>query len=119
MKCLVKQIIHMAPGAIETVQSLLDDRAARSVFVVADRIAYDESGAKIYLKSALQGRVHAIFDDFAPNPKYADVVRGVKFWHAHPCDMMIAIGGGSAIEYGQAHWHLRYTSGSIPRTSYG
>lgn len=88
----------MAPGAIETVQSLLDDRAARSVFVVADRTAYDRSGAKMYIESALQGRVHAIFDDFAPNPKYADVIRGVKLWHAHPCDMMIAIGGGSAID---------------------
>ncbi len=98
MNRLVKQIIYMAPGAIETVQSLLDDRAARSVFVVADRTAYDKSGAKMYIESALQGRGHAIFDDFAPNPKYADVVRGVKFWHTHPGDIMIAIGGGSAID---------------------
>lgn len=94
----MKQIIYMAPGAIKTVRSLLDDRAVRSVFVVADRAAYDKSGAKKYLKSALQGRVHAIFDDFAPNPKFADVMRGVKLWRAHPCDMMIAIGGGSAID---------------------
>ena len=94
----MKQITYMAPGAIETVRSLLDDRVAHSVFVVADRTAYDKSGARMYLKSALQGRVHAIFDDFAPNPKYADVMRGIKFWHAHPCDIMIAIGGGSAID---------------------
>ena len=94
----MKQITYMAPGAIKTVRSLLDDRVAHSVFVVADRAAYDKSGAKMYLKPALQERVHAIFDDFAPNPKYADVMRGVKFWHAHPCDMMIAIGGGSAID---------------------
>ena len=88
----------MAPGAIETVRSLLDDRVAHSVFVVADRTAYDKSGARMYLKSALQGRVQAIFDDFAPNPKYADVMRGIKFWYTHPCDIMIAIGGGSAID---------------------
>ena len=94
----MKQITYMAPGAIETVRSLLDDRVAHSVFVVADRTAYDKSGARMYLKSALQGRVQAIFDDFAPNPKYADVMRGIKFWYTHPCDIMIAIGGGSAID---------------------
>ena len=94
----MKQITCIAPGAVETVQSLLDDRAVRSVFIVADRTAYDESGAKMYIESALQGRGHVIFDDFAPNPKYADVIRGVKLWHAHPGDMMIAIGGGSAID---------------------
>lgn len=94
----MKQIAHMAPGAIKTVRSLLDDRVVRSVFIVADRTAYNESGAKMYIESALQGRVHVIFDDFAPNPKYVDVIRGVKFWHTHPCDIMIAIGGGSAID---------------------
>ena len=94
----MKHITCIAPGAVETVQSLLDDRAVRSVFIVADRTAYDKSGAKMYIESALQGRGHVIFDDFAPNPKYADVIRGVKFWHAHPGDMMIAIGGGSAID---------------------
>ena len=94
----MKQITYMSLGAIETVQSLLDDRAVRSVFVVADRTAYDKSGAKMYIESALQERIQVIFDDFAPNPKYTDVIRGVKFWHAHPCDMMIAIGGGSAID---------------------
>ncbi|MDE2723465.1 MAG: iron-containing alcohol dehydrogenase, partial [Gemmatimonadota bacterium] len=72
--------------------------SAQSVFVVADRTAHDKSSAKMYIESALQGRGHAIFDDFAPNPKYADVVRGVKFWHTHPGDIMIAIGGGSAID---------------------
>ena len=94
----MKQIAHMAPGAIKTVRSLLDDRVVRSVCIVADRTAYNESGAKMYIESALQGRVHVIFDDFAPNPKYVDVIRGVKFWHTHPCDIMIAIGGGSAID---------------------
>ena len=94
----MKQITYMAPGAIEAVQSVLDDRAVRSVFVVADRTAYEESGANMHIESALQGRRQVIFCDFAPNPKYADVMRGVKFWHAHLCDMMIAIGGGSAID---------------------
>ena len=94
----MKHITCIAPGAIETVQSLLDDRAVQSVFIVADRTAYDKSGARMYIESALQGRGHVIFDDFAPNPKYADVIRGVKFWHAHPGDMIIAIGGGSAID---------------------
>lgn len=38
------------------------------------------------------------FNDFSPNPDYESVVNGVKLFHENKCDMIIALGGGSAID---------------------
>jgi len=38
------------------------------------------------------------FDDFKPNPLYESVVEGVKVLHENECDMILAVGGGSAMD---------------------
>ena len=38
------------------------------------------------------------FSDFEPNPDYDSVVKAVKLYRSENCDMIIAIGGGSAID---------------------
>lgn len=38
------------------------------------------------------------FSDFAPNPEYGAVVRGVSSFRKEKCDCIVAIGGGSAID---------------------
>ena len=48
-----------------------------------------ESRLKIFIKE---------FFDFSPNPSYESVVKGVKFYRDNEYDMLIAIGGGSAID---------------------
>ena len=92
------QDVYLSSGAIENVSAIFDQQNVRSVFVVADRTAYDLSGAKAKLVPALEGRECAFFDAFAPNPKYDDVMRGLHVWRDHPCDMVLAVGGGSAID---------------------
>lgn len=41
---------------------------------------------------------HAEFIDFSPNPLYEQVVEGVKAFNEDSCDMIVAVGGGSAID---------------------
>lgn len=41
---------------------------------------------------------HAEFVDFSPNPLYEQVVEGVKIFNDNHCDMVVAVGGGSAID---------------------
>lgn len=38
------------------------------------------------------------FSDFQPNPSYCSVVTGVDVFHKNKCDIIVAIGGGSAID---------------------
>ncbi len=41
---------------------------------------------------------HTVFTGFSPNPVYEQVVEGVKFFNENSCDMIVAVGGGSAID---------------------
>ena len=46
-----------------------------------------------------QGVINAVyFRDFAPNPDYSSVVKGVDVYRANGCDSILAIGGGSAMD---------------------
>lgn len=38
------------------------------------------------------------FSDFQPNPLYESVVEGVRIFHENACDMIAAVGGGSALD---------------------
>lgn len=38
------------------------------------------------------------FSDFQPNPLYESVVEGVKVFHDNNCDLIAAVGGGSAMD---------------------
>jgi len=46
-----------------------------------------------------QGKIDAVhFKDFAPNPDYTSVVKGIEAFHTNNCDSILAIGGGSAMD---------------------
>ena len=38
------------------------------------------------------------FSDFQPNPLYESVVEGVKVFHDNSCELIAAVGGGSALD---------------------
>ena len=38
------------------------------------------------------------FKEFAPNPNFSSVVKGVEAYRVNGCDSILAIGGGSAID---------------------
>ena len=41
---------------------------------------------------------HSFFTDFSPNPKYDEIKKGVKLFNSKKCDVIISVGGGSAID---------------------
>lgn len=49
-----------------------------------------------YLKKC-SSNIH-IFSNFNPNPKYEEVLEGIKILKKYNCEIIIAIGGGSAID---------------------
>jgi alcohol dehydrogenase class IV len=89
------------PGKLASVTEigdLLAEFAAKSVFLVLDRPAWERSGAQLRLVSAWTDRRVVEFDAFECNPRLDDVLKGVEQFRGTPCDVMVAIGGGTAID---------------------
>ena len=72
--------------------------AAKSVFLVVDRPAYEMSGAGPLLASLWEDRDVFEFDGFGNNPRIEDVLKGIEQYRRAPCDAIVAVGGGTAID---------------------
>lgn len=90
--------IHFNDGAISQLSETLDARGARSVFLVYDRHAYRVSGAEQAVEDQLAGREIARFAEFTPNPQLEEIERGVEKYVAAPRDVIVGVGGGSALD---------------------
>lgn len=71
---------------------------ARSLFLVADPVAYVASGAALRLKPILAGHRVTLFQDFDPNPKLEHLKEGLARFREQPGEVVLAIGGGTAID---------------------
>jgi alcohol dehydrogenase class IV len=80
------------------VGDMLAEVGAKSVFLVVDRLAYDSSGARSLLARHWEARNVVEFDAFENNPRCEDVLKGVEQYRRIPCDVTVAVGGGTAID---------------------
>lgn len=95
MKITTKQRIIEGKASYENIGAVLNELGAEKLLLVyTEPVKYlpvwdyvNNLGAK-----AVQ------FCDFTSNPKYEEVVAGVDLFNAEKCDVIVAIGGGSAID---------------------
>jgi len=71
---------------------------AKSVFLVVDRQAYELSTARSELESCWRNRNLVEFEGFASNPQIENVLSGVEQFRRSPCEAMVAVGGGTALD---------------------
>ena len=90
--------IRIANGSVGRVRAVLDQLRARSIFLVTHMIAYQNSGAEAKLAPILSNRHVVRFTDFEPNPKLQEAERALELLKTNPCDVVLAVGGGSAID---------------------
>ena len=53
------------------------------------------------------------FNDFEPNPDYESVVKGVSEYHKNNCDLIMAVGGGSAMDVAKCIKLFAYMDSSV------
>ncbi len=82
----------------DELQQLLEQSQAHSLFLVTDKTGYEYSGARSTLAPLISDYRVTIFDQFEPNPKYEDVQTGLKAFRESGAEIVIAIGGGTAID---------------------
>lgn len=68
------------------------------VFLVTGKQSYYESGARERMTGLLAGRQITRFDGFSVNPKLTDVIQGIELFSGNEPDVVLAVGGGSALD---------------------
>lgn len=76
----------------------LQTHGIRKIFVVCGR-SFDRMQMKEHLESLRpQGVEWVRFSEFQPNPLYENVVEGVRHFNTSKADLILAVGGGSAMD---------------------
>lgn len=76
---------------IENIRSLIE---GKKFLLVRGQSSYD----RLSLKNFFDGYPHIEFSGFTPNPLYEQVCDGVALFNRECCEMIVAAGGGSAID---------------------
>lgn len=90
--------VLLADHALGELAGVVKQHAARRVFLVVDRDAVVASNADSVLAGALASCKVTRFTDFRTNPRLEDVQRGVAACRRFQPDLVIAFGGGTAID---------------------
>ena len=88
----------LAPGAVAQVPEIVAAAGARKVLLVCGRTSFDASGAARMLGPLGEVAEVVRFDDFVPNTDAADLARGIALLAADPPDLVLGVGGGSAMD---------------------
>lgn len=92
------QEVVLGPGAAAGLPGLLAALRPRSVLVVHGRSSFAASGAAELLSGGVAGARMASFDAFGPNPTVEDVERAVAAGREAGADLVLGVGGGSAMD---------------------
>jgi len=95
----IQQQVVSDKGACAVTADVLAKHGAKKPFVVCDA-AFDKLTIAEEFRSIVGEAV--FFSDFSPNPRYDDIVKGVDLLRAENCDIIISVGGGSAIDTAKA-----------------
>ena len=91
--------IHVYQGNLLTeLSQIIQQNAIKRLFIIADRGSFVGCGADKIL-AQLSGIDCTVFDNFETNPKFHDVQGGIKALDNFNADVLMAIGGGSTIDF--------------------
>ncbi|MBN1649073.1 MAG: phosphonoacetaldehyde reductase [Spirochaetales bacterium] len=95
---MTKQKLVSGKGSIYRLKALMEENSWQKAFIVSDRNAYRASGAERKIAGMCAPGSLTVFDDFSVNPKLEDVLSGIGLFHSVSPDVIIAAGGGSAMD---------------------
>jgi alcohol dehydrogenase class IV len=102
----MSQIEYIDAGSIEHLDSILKNFNVKKAFLVCGKKSFSNCGAEMHIKKINKVQFFQ-FNDFDNNPKIEDVNKGLQFFRQSGADVIIAIGGGSAIDMAKI---IRYFS---------
>ena len=86
-------------GSIKNLKNILKEENPKKIFLVTGKKSYEKSGIKDHILQYLQNYDFVHFDNFSAIPLLDDVKKGILAFRNEKCDLVIAIGGGSVIDF--------------------
>lgn len=97
-------------GEIKQLSLILKENSYKNAIVFTGRTSF--AALKDILLPELQGCLFNLYSEFSPNPKYEDIIKSVTELENNAYDVVIAIGGGSAIDFAKAYKY--YSKSPLP-----
>jgi alcohol dehydrogenase class IV len=85
--------------SIKNLKNILKQEDPKKIFLVTGKKSYEKSGAKNSIVKYLENYDFIHFDNFSSIPLLDDVKKGILTFKNKKCDLVIAIGGGSVIDF--------------------
>ena len=85
-------------GSLNHLKDITFNLNARKVLIVTGKKLFSLSGAQEKIKQMLGSTEIIVFNEFDSNPKIEDVKHGVQLLRLQKPDLIVAIGGGSALD---------------------
>lgn len=95
----MEQIVHSETENYDTILKFLRLHQTNRIMVVCGNSFFSQKICEDFTNLEKQELIKIIyFTDFTPNPTYEAVVEGTKIFIEEECQVIIAVGGGSAID---------------------
>jgi len=91
------RLVYSGLGSVSKLKDIMEANSAKSAFVVLDR-GLEGTCFETKLKLALEGYETTCWDGFSTNPSVIQCEDGVECFRRNKGDIVIAAGGGSAID---------------------
>ena len=102
-RIILNETSYFGPGAIQDIVSEVQGRGCKKVLVVTDKdLMKFQVATKVTGLLDSHGIAYAVYDKIKPNPTIENVQEGVQACKDSGADILVAIGGGSAIDTSKA-----------------
>lgn len=98
---------------IQNLSEIMTYINANRIFIVCGKSSFKLSGAQEKLEKLTKGKVVDIYNDFSLNPEYNDLIKGISLFKKNNYDLIIGIGGGSAIDMAKLIKFFAFQSGDL------
>jgi len=105
--------IRFGWGRLKEIRQAVDELGGKRVFLVTGKKSARQHGVLERIAEALKGLVLETYGEIEENPSVETVDKGANRCQEARCDLVIGLGGGSALDAGKAIAMLQKNPGSI------